>query len=243
VTGALSDLGNGRYSLDVCWDPASGEPPGVGLEQPDRPVVVVRPHDLRRYVYSVKFLCGNQADECCTCAPVVPGRYATEINIHNHHGHDAVVAKRVIPLVLAGAVRGREPDHAVVAATDRIVLPPHSATMDDCCRLLELSLGGKPAKHTPISIGILEIVSLTELSVTAVYTCGDRKERHTDIDVEQINPFVSRSRPRPSPTPVPVRPIPREPSGGRDRHGHSDEGHGGGGHGHGHDGGRNEDHH
>lgn len=194
VSGPVSDVGDGSYQVDICWDPSSGEPPGVGLEQPDRPVVVVTPVDVRRYVYSVKFICGVQKGDCCDCSPVVPGRYATEINIHNYHEREVAIAKRLIPLVLAGAPRGREPRVAGVAAADRMILPGHNATMDDCCRLLELLLGAAPTAALPVTIGILEIVSLVELSVTAVYTVADLTGGHTSVDVETITPRVSARR-------------------------------------------------
>lgn len=188
VTSAVVDLGNGSYQVDVCWDPASSEPPGVGVTQPDRPTVVLTPKDVKRYVYSVKFVCGEQADDCCGCAPVRPGRYATEINVHNTLEREIGIVKRVIPLVLAGAVKGREPRVAGVAASDKIVLPPHAATMDDCCRLVELLLGAKPTGTVPLTLGLLEISSPVELNVTAVYTVSDLDNRSTSIDVEEIKP-------------------------------------------------------
>ena len=187
LNSAVSDLGDGSYQVDVCWDPASGEPPHVGLAQPERPIVVLTPPDVRRFVYSVKFVCGEQTEDCCGCSPVRPGRYATEINIHNSRDRQALVLKQVIPLVMAGAVRGREPQAIGVTALDRIVLPAHSATMDDCCRITELLLGAKPAQPTPLTIGLLEIVSSVELAVTAVYTATDLHNSSTSIDVETIS--------------------------------------------------------
>jgi hypothetical protein len=192
VSGPVQDLGNGSYAVDVCWDPSSGEPPGVGVAQPDRPAVILPVPDIRLYVYSVKFVCGEQKDEPCECAPVRPGRYATEINIHNFRDREAAIRKRVIPIVLAGSVRGREPKVAEVMATDKILLPAHGATMDDCCRLVELVLGGKPSGTLPLSIGILEITSPVELSVMAVYTATDLAGSSTSIDVETIAPRLSR---------------------------------------------------
>jgi hypothetical protein len=186
VTSGVTDLGNGSYRVDICWDPLSGEPPLVGLGQPDRPPAVIGPSDIRLFVYSVKFLCGEQKDDCCGCSPVRPGRYATEINIHNYRDRPAPVVKRIIPLVLAGAVRGREPKWSGVAASDKILLPGHGATMDDCCRLLELLLGGKPSADTPLTIGILEIISPVELAVSAVYTASDLKNESVSIEVETI---------------------------------------------------------
>jgi hypothetical protein len=182
VTGAVRDLGKGAYEVDLCWDPGSASPPGVVIGQPGRPPVVVAPVDHHLFIYSVAFVCGEQKGDCCGCAPVGPGRYSTTINIHNFSDRDARVIKRVIPLVLMGAVRGREPHVAGITAVDRIVLPPHSATMDDCCRLSELLLGAAPEGQVPLTTGVLEIISTVELAVSAVYGKGDA------IDVETIAP-------------------------------------------------------
>jgi hypothetical protein len=184
-SGPVTDLGNGSYQINVCSDPGSMEPPGVDLVQPERPPVPMVSRDFKLFAYSVKFLCGNQADDCCGCSPVRPGRYSTEINIHNSSEKTAPVIKRVIPLVLAGAASGREPKYGKVASTEGIKLPPHSATMDDCCRLLEMLLGAPPASALPLTIGILEIISTVQLDVTAVYTAtGDGGG--PSIDVKQI---------------------------------------------------------
>lgn len=186
VNGAPRDLGNGSYSFEICWDPASGEPPGVGVVQPDRPAVVVPVSDIRLFSYSVTFLCGEQPDCPCECTSVRPGRYATEVNIHNYHQERAPLIKLVTPLVLAGAVRGREPKSVAFSATDRLILPPHSASMDDCCRLLELLLGAAPSGPVPLTLGVLQIVSTVELAVSAVYTVADPAGGSTSIDVEEI---------------------------------------------------------
>jgi|GEM_PF-755709 len=37
--GDPTDLGDGSYQVDVAWDPASPDPPGLVVEQPDRPMV------------------------------------------------------------------------------------------------------------------------------------------------------------------------------------------------------------
>jgi hypothetical protein len=182
----VRDLGDGSYQVDVCWDPSSVDPPQIGVAQPERPPVVIGPEQRRRYVYSVKFLCGERDDGCTDCGPVRPGTYATEINIHNHHDRDVGIVKRVLPLVLAGAVRGREPRHTGPVTTDNLLLPAHSATMDDCCRILELLLGARPAAATPLTVGILEIISPVALNVTAVYTVTDPGNGSTSIDVQTV---------------------------------------------------------
>jgi hypothetical protein len=188
-SGVVQDLGNGSYQVDVCSDPDSLEPPRIGVAQPGRPPVVIGPTDFKLFVYSVKFLCGEQQDDCCGCGPMRPGRYATEINIHNSGEKEVPVLKRAIPLVLAGAAVGREPKFKGPTAAERIRLPAHSATMDDCCRLLELLLGAPPAGRVPLTSGILEIVSTVELTVTAVYTATDGGGVPS-IDVKQIGARV-----------------------------------------------------
>jgi hypothetical protein len=187
-SSGVTDLGNGSYQIDVCTDPDSLQPPQIGVVQPGRPPVVVGPRDFKLFFYSVKFLCGEQKDDGCQCAPVRPGRYSTEINIHNPGAKDAPVLKRVIPLVLVGAVSGREPQFKGPAATEIIRrLPGHAATMDDCCRLLEQLLGARPSGPVPLTVGILEIASTVELSVTAVYTAAAASGGAPSIDVKQID--------------------------------------------------------
>ena len=152
--------------------------------------MVIRVPIFRVFVYSVKFLCGEQKDDCCACGPVRPGRYATEINIHNPGLTQAPVLKQVIPLALAGGVSGREPNFKAPATREAIRLPAHSATMDDCCRLLELLLGAPPSGPVPLTVGILEVISTVELSVTAVYTATDGGGGAPSIDVKQIGAKV-----------------------------------------------------
>jgi hypothetical protein len=184
--GPVTDLGNGSYTVDVSMDPNSLEPPRVGIVQPGRPPVVIGPARFTIFAYSVKFVCGEQKADCCGCTPVRPGHYSTEINIHNAGEKQTPVLKRVIPLVLAGAVVGREPNVKTPATLERLSLPAHTATMDDCCRILEMTLGAPPSGPTLLTIGILDILSLEELSVTAVYTASRGSDSAPSIDVQQV---------------------------------------------------------
>jgi hypothetical protein len=59
--------------------------------------------------------------------------------------------------------------------------------MDDCCRLLEQLLGARPSGPVPLTVGILEIASTVELSVTAVYTAAAASGGAPSIDVKQID--------------------------------------------------------
>jgi hypothetical protein len=188
--GTVTDLGNGAYQVDVCSDPDSLEPPKIGIAQPGRPTAVVAAPEFKLFVWSVKFLCGEQKDDCCGCAPVRPGRYATEINIHNPNDKQAPVLKRAIPLVLAGAVSGREPKFREATTLEVIRLPAHSATMDDCCRLMPLLLGATPSGPLPITIGVFEIISTVPLAVTAVYTATGSDGGAPSIEVNQIETKV-----------------------------------------------------
>ncbi len=157
-------------------------------------VQITVPACPRRFVYSVKFLCGEQRDCSCECASVRPGIYATEINIHNYRDTEVAIEKFVTPVVFAGAAVGREPKVATRKAADRIVLPPHAATMDDCCRIAELLLGAKAPAPMPLTVGFLEISSPEELAVTAVYTVSDLGSGGVSIDVEQVDPVAMTRR-------------------------------------------------
>jgi hypothetical protein len=187
--GGLIDRGDGSYTQVVVWDPGEGERPGVSITQPGRPSIVVESGPGKFFRYVVKFVCGTSPADPCGEAPVRPGVYATEINIMNPGAVEARIRKYVVPLVLVGAAAGREPRVSTRRAADRLVLPPHAATMDDCCRLLELLLGAPPASPmtTALTIGVLEILSTAEFDVTAVYTAtGVDAGSPVDIDVVSI---------------------------------------------------------
>lgn len=174
----------GFYVLDK----ASGNASLIAVNNVDYGLAFA-PAPKKRYSYSVKFVCGVQRyDE--ECKPVVPGYYATEINIHNYHNREVEVRKFVLPLVSNGVVRGREPDFVDIRAKDSIVLPPNTATMDDCCRIGQL-LYGQTNPAMQLTIGYLEIVSSEELAVDAVYTVSDLEQRLVrSMDVERVEARV-----------------------------------------------------
>jgi hypothetical protein len=145
--------------------------------------ITVPPCKPRNIVYTVKFVCGKQAEHDCKCFPVRPGHYATEINIHNFSAREVSVSKRVIPVVLASAAVGREPATAAARAVGRVTLPPHTATMDDCCAIAEALVGGST---DALTIGLLEITASAEVAVTVVYTASSITDGKLSIDVQQI---------------------------------------------------------
>ncbi len=138
------------------------------------------------FVYAVKFVCGTQPACECQCGPVRPGHYATEINLLNPGFKEVNVHKRFVPVVLAGAPLGREPRAVGPRAEDKIVLPPHSATMDDCCRINELLFGAPGASPSALTIGFVEITADADIIVTAVYTASGLDAAEVSIDVQQI---------------------------------------------------------
>jgi hypothetical protein len=144
------------------------------------------------FLYSVKIVCGKQTDtNCCCIAGVRPGVYATEVNIHNLNPGPAFAVKAVQPLINSSAVVAREPnvfDPATLPkhAIETVQLPPLGVTMDDCCRISELLLGGPTSGDTGLTIGIMTILSLGELSVSAVYTATPLSGDGISIDVEYI---------------------------------------------------------
>lgn len=148
--------------------------------------ITVPPCAPKLFVYAVKFVCGVQPECDCECAPVQPGNYSTEINIHNYSSNEVTVVKRFVPVVLAGAPAGREPRVAAPRAEDKIVLPPHTATMDDCCRITELLFGAPVASPVPLTIGFLELTASADIAVTAVYTTSGLTSQGVSISVDQI---------------------------------------------------------
>jgi hypothetical protein len=142
------------------------------------------------FTYSVKIVCGKQTEaNCCCTAGTRPGVYATEVNIQNLNLQPAEgikILKLVLPLIASGAVVAREPNVAVAdpRRSEVVTLPPLGATMDDCCRIAEFV--APPSGDPGLTIAILMIWSLVELSVSAVYTATPLSGDGISIDVEYI---------------------------------------------------------
>lgn len=169
-----------------------------------KPVTITIPACPPEFVYAVKYVCGTAPDCGCDEATVRPGRYATDINIHNPGRNTAAVSKLVTPIVSAGIGVAREPRAHNPVGADRIKLRTHAATMDDCKRLAELHYGAPVEGSLPLTIGFLEIVSTQQLVVTAVYTATGA-DGHLTMDVETIQPIVRPQLPPRRPL-VPIPP-------------------------------------
>ena len=87
-------------------------------------------------------------------------------------------------MITSGAGVAREPNVADPRGAEVITLPPLGATMDDCCRIAEFI--PPPSGDTGLTIAILTIWSLVELSVSAVYTASPLSGDGISIDVEYI---------------------------------------------------------
>lgn len=176
------------------------------------PALSAQPAPL--YSYSVKFVCGynptnvglSQTGSSEGEPTVKFGNYATDINIYNPTFKDVQIRKSVLLLNRGGFPIGREPHFVSPSAFDFIVLPPGTATMDDCNRIAELLFGNPVPTPLPLIIGYLVLQAQPEdIDVTAVYTsqacsfwnqstfsldCLDPSGRPTStslsIDVDQV---------------------------------------------------------
>lgn len=146
----------------------------------------------KSFTYSIKLVCGTNKKTTVDVSPVLRGIYSTEVNLHNPTQLDAILQKRIILLVRDGLAIGREPNFAGVTAQDAIVLPPDTATMDDCQRIGELVYNIPPGfqfANFPLTIGFLEVISSAELRVDAVYTTNNTAlSAPPIIEIEHILP-------------------------------------------------------
>ena len=186
--GGLVDHGDGRYSQDVECDPDSDQGPGLTVGQPGRDPVVVAPPTRHRttFSYLATFICGTEFGECCACAPVVPGRYATAVTLYNPTPKDAKIVLSVVPTTLAGATSGRWPEMVEKRASDKIVLKPRAATTIDCCAIGEMLLGAIPPASSATTYGVLTIESSAMIDANATFTVVSAEGASVSIDVERI---------------------------------------------------------
>jgi hypothetical protein len=136
-------------------------------------------HAQTRFQYVVKFVCGSsEGDE--GASRVVPGRYATSINIYNPNVADTELNKNV-------ALTFPPEEQASGAVSDVIVdeLESRAALQVDCGEIPSgfSFTGGAPV--SPYTEGFLVIESRSTLKVTAVYTATDSSSG-ASVDVEEF---------------------------------------------------------
>lgn len=139
-----------------------------------------------RFIYVARLVCGLVEPCGCGCLPVAAGSYATTIIIHNYSLKAVEVVKRFVPVVLAGAAIAREPRSAGPRAEDRVVIPAQTATMDDCCALVDKFLGGPAEGSHPVVVGLIEITASADVAVSAFYTTRGLKPLGISIAVDRI---------------------------------------------------------
>ena len=145
-----------------------------------------------RPVYSAKFLCGFQADGSVPVdpskpvsalpqePPVMPGNYATEINIHNPQDNSVAFVKKA---VLSGFTPRAAPSFEEPfppGALFPAVLEPDWALEIDCPDIVGLLGATVPPGATFIK-GFVVILSPQELDVVAVYT-AERVDEHKNVE-------------------------------------------------------------
>ncbi len=138
------------------------------------------------FVYNVKFVCGIQKNKFETdCEAILSrGIYSTEINILNYGIKDITIIKLFTPVVVQNKAIAREPKIQEPISFERVELKRLSATMDDCCKIVEMLK--KLQADAQLKIGFIEIISPAPLEVVAVYTVTDLEQTNPSINVVQV---------------------------------------------------------
>ncbi len=140
--------------------------------------------DEAKFQYAAKFVCGTNPAKTFR---VVPGTYATAINIHNPNSKRVRFTKKV-----ALTFPPAEQAPGGVSETFEDTLDPDEALEVDC---EEIPFGLEPG--TPYMKGFVIIKSNRSLDVTAVYTLAIMVEGQpfaVSIDVEEIRERKRRKR-------------------------------------------------
>ncbi len=147
---------------------------GIGLVL--LPVSVTADEANFDFQYAAKFVCGTNPS-----APerILPGDYATAVNIHNPN-NESVLLRKTIALTVPPDVQ------APGAVSDPIEdeLGPNQALEVDCGEIPSEFFAMPPGP--PYIKGFLVITSTRRLDVTAVYTAGPLGQGVASIDVEHI---------------------------------------------------------
>lgn len=136
--------------------------------------------DDLRFQYAAKFVCGLNPTPVVR---ILPGQYATAVNIHNP-GYEPVVLRERVALTFPPAQQEAGP----VSETIEVKLGPNQALEVDC--------GEIPSQFFPPELtlppyiqGFLVIESSESLDVTAIYTAAPANPAGTavqTVDVEQV---------------------------------------------------------
>ena len=148
---------------------------GIGLVL--LPVSVTAHEAKFKFRYAAKFVCGLNPG---AIQRILPGDYATAVNIHNPSNKSVVLRKTI-------ALTFPPEEQAPGAVSDSIEdeLGPNQALEVDCGEIPSEFFFAVPPAEPPYVKGFLVITSTRRLDVTAVYTAGTAGQV-ASIDVEHI---------------------------------------------------------
>lgn len=128
-----------------------------------------------RFRYTVKFTCGSVVSGGM---PVVPGDYATSVNVQNASA-GPIIVRKAIALSFPPEAQGRVSDQMEGA------LPPHGAHQVDCGAIPWEFSFTEPAATDGYVEGYLIVWSTGPLHVTGVYTAAGGSGQ-VSVDVERV---------------------------------------------------------
>jgi hypothetical protein len=129
-----------------------------------------------RFQYAVKFLCtSNVPGTSQTTTSLLPGQYATVVNIHNPTSKTAGFRMKL------AAATSTQVDPPQISQFIKDALEPDQATKVDCSRISDFGI--QPIHGFE---GFLVIESALSLDVIAVYTAGKNGGEVESIDVEHV---------------------------------------------------------
>lgn len=132
-----------------------------------------------KYQYAAKFVCGKQQSLAGLVGPVVPGIYATAINIHNPQNANISLTKKVV-LALSEDVAAQPPSQKISYR----IQPDYAFEIDcqDIAKIGHITL--------PFFKGYVVIDSPRQIDVDAVYSSTNLAMNNADIDVVPVSPKI-----------------------------------------------------
>ena len=129
-----------------------------------------------QFQYAAKFLCtSNIPGTSQTTTSLLPGTYATVVNIHNPNPKSASFRMKL------AAATSTQVDPPQISKFIKDALKPDQATKVDCSRIRDFDI-----QQIHGFEGFLVIESAVSLDVIAVYTAGKNGGDVESIDVERV---------------------------------------------------------
>lgn len=150
------------------------------------------PRPKLRFQYAATFVCGENQGALAAAAGVLPGTYATAINIHNPNSASIALRKKIalsFPVVEGNIVTGGQVPGAV-SFFQAESLGPDEALEVDCGQIpSDFTFPPSDPVISPMITfhkGFLVIESRESLDVSAVYTATSPASGARSVDVERI---------------------------------------------------------